>query len=156
MLYIITALKPEAQAFIDKYKLSKTKQNSEISVVISGIGSKNMFNATTNIVNNMNKNDTLINVGICGASKKFSIGELIDASEENLTCVNEEVSETDKYEIVDMESQGFLEATKNINNCYIFKVVSDHFEPHKVTKDKTKALIFNVIDDINLRLKDKI
>jgi len=149
MLYVMCALKPESQAFVDKYKLQKSKQNSQITLVISGMGSENMFNATKNVVANMNEDDIIINVGICGADKKFAIGELIDAREVNLTCVESEVSEHGKYELVDMESRGFLKATTNIKNSYVFKVVSDHFEPHKVTKEKTKSLIFNVIDDIN-------
>jgi len=149
MLYIMCALKSEAQAFVDKYKLSKEKHNSQLTVIVSGIGSENMFKATTNIVKNMNDKDIIINVGICGADKKFHLGQLIDASEHNLTCVDFEISENGVYELVDMESDGFLKATKNIKNSYIFKVVSDHFEPQTVTKEKTKSLIFNVIDDIN-------
>ena len=67
-----------------------------------------------------------------------------------ITCVDEEVSQ-ELYEIVDMESFGFYDALNgsvNEQNIYIFKVVSDHFEPHKVTKDKTKALIFKEIQNI--------
>jgi nucleoside phosphorylase len=156
MLYIICALKPEAQAFVDKYKLSKSKQNSQITLIISGIGSENMFNATKSVVEKMSENDIIINVGICGGDKKFAIGQLIDARSEKLTCVNFEVSQHGKYELVDMESEGFLRATKNLKNSYVFKVVSDHFEPHKVTKEKTKSLIFNVIDDINNIINFKV
>ena len=143
------ALKVEAQAFVDKYKLQKNRQNSQVTLVVSGMGSDNMFEATQSVVKTMSKNDTIINVGICGADKKFFIGELIDAREKNLTCVDSEISEHGKYELVDMESSGFIRATQDIENKYIFKVVSDHFEPHKVSKEKTKSLIFNVIDDIN-------
>jgi hypothetical protein len=149
MLYIMCALKAEAQAFVDKYKLPKNKQNSQIILVVSGMGSDNMFEATQSVVKTMSKNDTIINVGICGGDKKFSIGELIDARDKNLTCVDSEISEHGEYELVDMESDGFIKATKDVDNKYIFKIVSDHFEPHKVTKEKTKSLIFNVIDDIN-------
>ncbi len=45
-----------------------------------------------------------------------------------------------------MESFGFYEAVKEIPNYHIFKVVSDHFEPKRVTKDDTKKLIFDAID----------
>ncbi|PHQ65665.1 MAG: hypothetical protein COB99_02625 [Sulfurimonas sp.] len=149
MLYIMCALKAEAQAFVDKYKLPKNRQNSQITLVVSGIGSENMFEATQSVVKTMSKDDTIINVGICGGDKKFAIGELIETNDKNLRCVNSEVCEHGIHELVDMESDGFLRATKDINNKYIFKVVSDHFEPHKVTKEKAKSLIFNVIDDIN-------
>ena len=47
-----------------------------------------------------------------------------------------------------MESNGFLKAAQDVENKYIFKVVSDHFVPHEVTKEKTKSIIFTVIDDI--------
>jgi len=151
------ALKPEAQAFVDKYRLPKTKQNTQIAVIISGVGTDNMFNTTKDIVKKMQENDIIINVGICGANNKFKIGELLEVyipslnvgTRGSLTCVDAEISTRDDYELVDMESEGFLEATKKIKNRYIFKVVSDHFEPHKVTKEGTKSLIFNVIDDIN-------
>ncbi|WP_373036524.1 hypothetical protein [Sulfurimonas sp.] len=149
MIYIICALKSEAQAFVDKYKLPKNKQNSQITLIISGIGSDNMFNATKSVVAKMNENDIIINVGICGADEKFAIGELIDARDKNLTCVDSEISQQGNYELVDMESEGFLRATQDVKNKYIFKVVSDHFEPQIVTKQMAKSLIFNVIDDIN-------
>lgn len=156
MLYIICALKSEAQAFVDKFKLPKNKQNSQITIVVSGMGSESMFNATKDIVTKMSNKDTIINVGICGGDKKFAIGELIDAREANLTCVESDISEHGKYELVDMESDGFLKATQGVENKYMFKVVSDHFEPHKVTKEKTKSLIFNVIDDINNIINFKV
>ena len=57
MKYIITALKIEAQAFVDKYKLGKSKYNDEISIIVSGLGSSNMFNTTAKIVALMNDDD---------------------------------------------------------------------------------------------------
>jgi len=51
-----------------------------------------------------------------------------------------------------MESYGFYDAVVHnpaIKRFHIFKVVSDHCEPKKVTKEKTKSLLFNVIDAIN-------
>ncbi|WP_324171609.1 hypothetical protein [Sulfurimonas sp.] len=149
MLYIICALKPEAQAFVDKYKLSKSKYNSKITIIISGIGKENMFNTTKIIAKKMTKEDIIINVGICAANKNYEIGQLIDGFKENLTCVDKPISDSGIYTLVDMESSGFIDATKKINNKYIFKVVSDYFEPHMVTKEITKKLIFNTIDDIN-------
>ncbi|MCW9026808.1 MAG: hypothetical protein OQJ77_05780 [Thiovulaceae bacterium] len=153
MIYVIVALKNEAQAFVDKFKLNTSKCNDKISLIISGIGSENMFNTTKNIIKKMNSNDTLVNVGICGASKKYEIGQLLDASSAslrkdiNLTCVDYEVSHNN-YEVVDMESKGFIEASKDVKNKYIFKIVSDHFEPSSVTKNMAKKLIFDKIDEI--------
>lgn len=160
MLYIICALKPEAQAFVDKYKLGKLKKNDDIVVILSGIGVENSFNATKKIVEIMDDSDTILNVGICGGDKKFAIGELLEVcistkSVEGrgfLTCVDSEVSKSGEYELVDMESDGFIQASLDVENKYMFKVVSDHFEPHKVTKQMTKSLVFNVIDDINKQI----
>ncbi|WP_373072028.1 hypothetical protein [Sulfurimonas sp.] len=147
MIYILVALKSEAQAFVERFKLGIDKQNDKLSVVISGMGSENMFKATSEVVAKMKPEDTIINVGICGADKKYSIGQLFDANDINLTCVDHEVSDN-TYEVVDMESKGFIEATKSVQNKRVFKVVSDHFEPKSVTKDMAKKLIFEKIDEI--------
>ena len=146
MIYILVALKAEAQAFVDKYKL-KNYKNDDFHVVISGIGSDAMCKTTTEILQNFTKNDIIINVGICGANKNYFIGQLIDARYEKITCIDYEATDA-KFDIVDMESAGFIEATQDIENSFIFKVVSDHFEPQKVTKDKAKQLIFNQIDEM--------
>jgi len=174
MLYIVTALKSEAQAFVDKYKLRKTKlnnftifSNSSLTIIVSGIGIINSKNATQVILDNFNtsRDDIFLNIGICGANKEFNIGELIiidtisykdekilinKSNINNLTCVDEGIS-FNMYRLVDMESFGFYSAlvSSHVNKIYILKVVSDHFEPSKVTKEFTKSLIFNVIDDIN-------
>ena len=147
MTYIVLALKSEAQAFVDKFKLDKGMKNKNISVHISGMGSENMFKTTSRIVQNMKSDDILVNVGICGASKKYKIGQLLDAMDIKLTCVDYEV-ENNIYDVVDMESSGFISATIGVKNVYMFKIVSDHFEPKSVTKDMAKKLIFNRIDEI--------
>ena len=150
MIYIMVALKAEAQAFVDKYKL-KNYKNDEISIIITGIGSDAMFRATTNILKIFKKDDVILNVGICGANKNYTIGQLIDSRFDKITCSDMEVSKSGSN-IVDMESLGFTNATKNIKNSFMFKVVSDHFEPKKVTKDKAKQLIFNKIDEMMKRV----
>ena len=152
MVYIIVALKAEAQAFVDKFKL-KNYQNDHIKVVISGIGSKAMKEKTIEVLKAFDKKDKILNIGICGANENYTIGELIDARQEEIICVDYEMK-NHKYSIVDMESAGFIEATMGIEESYIFKIVSDHFEPHKVTKDKSKQLIFNQIDEIMKRINN--
>jgi len=171
MLYVITALKPEAQAFVDKFKLVKTKcgdftlhAGKNIKVIVSGIGVENAKIATSAMIKNFKPDecDIFLNIGICGASSEYKIGELLEISSiiyknekfilnENIqhaiTCKDREVYK-DGYNIVDMESFGFYEATKEIKNRYMYKVVSDHFEPHKVTKEKTKALLFDVLQEV--------
>jgi len=178
MLYIVTALKPEAQAFVDRYKLVKSKlgnfsvfSNEQMMLIVSGVGVINSAQATQTFINHydITDDDIYLNVGICGASKSYEIGELIHigevsyehhkkqlpSGERAIRCLDTEARD-EKYEIVDMESYGFYDAVIHspaIKNFYILKVVSDHFEPHKVTKDSTKSLLFNVIDDINLIIK---
>lgn len=168
MIYIVVALKAEAQAFVDKFKLQNYK-NENLCIIISGIGKENMKKATSQVLKEFSDNDTILNVGICGASEKFKIGELLSVcvttqslltsslplvpTLPTLRCVNKEIDNNDKYDIVDMESDGFIQATKDIKNRYIFKVVSDHFEPKRVTKDSAKKLIFNKIDEIMMEIK---
>ncbi|OHE15745.1 MAG: hypothetical protein A2525_00905 [Sulfurimonas sp. RIFOXYD12_FULL_36_11] len=176
MLYIVAALKSEAQAFVDKYKLTKTKCGNftlfigeDLKLVISGIGSAKAKKATSMLIEKFVpiESDIFINVGICGANQKYKIGKLLEIGSviyedktfvinENLshvlTCKESEVYDN-FYEIVDMESFGFYEATKEIRNRRIYKVVSDHFEPSCVTKEGTKMLISSVINEIIQKAK---
>lgn len=176
MTYIVTALKPEAQAFVDKYKLSKNKlgdftlfKNKNMHIIVSGIGSLNAKKATEKLIETFKKNDDdiYLNIGICGGYKNYSIGELVEVgaiiynnetfvlnknTTTKINCLNNEMSQN-IHKLVDMESFGFYEATINKNNVYMYKVVSDHFEPNKVTKEGTKSLIFNVIEEVMQKVK---
>ena len=179
MIYIITALKPEAQAFVDFYKLKKSKlgtyttfTNKNITLIISGLGVTNSRLATQTLINHFDitDDDIYLNIGICGASTEYEIGQLLEIGsityeninyifrdKKEIVCLDYEASDN-TYSIVDMESYGFYDAVIHspaIKNFYIFKVVSDHFEPQKVTKDATKSLIFNVINDINSSIKNR-
>lgn len=180
MIYIVTALKPEAQAFIDKFKFNKKKlgifyifTNERITIIISGLGVSKAKDATKLLIESFETSDKdiFLNVGICGASKSYDVGELIEISSINyenknyllnsrnkstIVCSKTEVSDY-IYELADMESFGFYEAvseSKKIKNSYIFKVVSDNFEPKNVTKEKTKALIFKHIQNILKEVND--
>jgi len=180
LLYIITALKSEAQAYVDKYRLTKSKlgnfilfSNKNIFLIVSGMGVVNARLATQTLINqyDITDEDIYLNIGICGASKKYEIASLLEIgsisydginylfkeSAKELNCVETPHSE-ELFEIVDMESYGFYDAVIHnpaIKRFYIFKVVSDHFEPSKVTKDATKKLISKNIDDINSLLFPK-
>jgi len=174
LYYIITALKSEAQAFVDKYRLKKSKlanfvlfSNEDMFVIVSGMGVINARLATQALINeyDITDEDIYLNLGICGASKQHEIGSLLEVGSVNyegisykfkqdratIVCVDEAISEN-LYEIVDMESYGFYDAVIHnpaIKNFHILKVVSDHFQPEKVTKDETKKLISKNIDAIN-------
>ena len=171
MIYIHTALKSEAQGIIEKYKLSKHIKdgfnyfaNQDLILFVSGIGVENAQTKTTLLLKlfEITINDTLLNIGICGANKSYQIGDIIAIDsifykdeqiilnkrlQNNLTCLDLECS-TDNYDLVDMESYGFYQASKELKNVKIFKIVSDHFEPEIITKEFTKKLIFNNIEKI--------
>ena len=179
MLYIITALKSEAQAYVDKYRLQKSKlgefvlfSNKDIFLLVSGMGVLNARLATQALINqyDITDDDIYLNLGICGASKEYEIGSFMEIgsishdgicyifkdSLEEISCVDKEISEN-IYKVVDMESYGFYDAVIHnpaIKNFFIFKVVSDHFEPQKVTKDRTKKLISKNIDVINTLINE--
>jgi len=169
MLFILFALKSEAQAFVDRFKLKKKKDlnytlfyNNHITAIVSGVGVLNASNAVSFLLNNytIDSDDIFINIGICGASNEYKIGELIQISQVNyknrscklnnqtniLTTLDYKQVQAD-FKIVDMEAFGFCNALKDIkNNKYIFKIVSDHFNPNNLSKDFVKMLIFNKID----------
>jgi len=174
LLYIVIALKAEAQAFVDRYKLKKSKlhhythySNDAMHLIISGMGVNNSREATQSLINeyDMDDADIFLNVGICAADKSYEIGSLLEIgiihynemvytfneNAQEIYCIDTPASD-DAYKIADMESFGFYDAVLHnpaIKNFQIFKVVSDHFEPEKVSKELAKKLLFNKIDAIN-------
>ena len=174
MTYIVLALKSEAQAFVDAFKLKKSKlsqftffSNEQFRLIVSGVGVTNATMATQTLCNHfdIDKDDTFYNVGVCGAHSHYPIGSLLRVgtlhyhnhsyklSEEGitLTCLDEPCATHNKYEAVDMESYGFYDAVIHnpaIQNYAVFKVVSDHYQPHTLTKDMVKSLLFQNIDAI--------
>ena len=168
MIYIHTALKPEAQAVIEKFKLKKLSvnifSNGYIFLIVSGVGNKKTLQILQDFIKNtkISDNECFINIGICASSNKYNIGDLIEISYvkyKGLTfSINDRNKETiasldypsDNIQnnIADMESYGFYQAVKNLKNVRMFKVVSDHFEPKSISKDFVKKLIFENIGDI--------
>ena len=180
LLYIVVALKAEAQAFVDRYKLEKSSlgmyklfNDANIRLIVSGMGVLNARNATQALINayDITDEDIYLNVGICGAESSIALGSLLDFSSveyegieykfkeegEKITCVDKPLSEP-LCKAVDMESYGFYDAAVHnpaIKNFHILKVVSDHFEPESVTKEGAKKLLFNQINAINSLLFPK-
>jgi len=175
MFYIVIALKAEAQAFVDRYKLSKKKlknftfyENEEIRLIQSGVGVENSSRATQTLLDfyDMNDEDIFLNVGVCASDKKYKIGELVEIStiiykekiytlnnrdKESIKCLDTSSSNIEDR-LVDMESFGFYEPlyyATAVKKSYMFKVVSDHFQPQQLTKEGVKSLLFNKIDAIN-------
>jgi hypothetical protein len=91
---------------------------------------------------------------VCGADERYPIGTIIDGLKQDITLVEREIN-TKEFEIVDMESECFLQATSDFKNRYVFRVVSDNFQPHILTKDGVKKLIFDNLDEIMRRIKDE-
>lgn len=172
MIYIVIALKSEAQALVERYKLQKTKlrdatlfYNEQIRLILSGVGVANAMRATQTLIDfyDISDEDIYVNIGICAGSYEHEIGTLFEIGslqykgeeyivhpylEAKLHCVDEEQNEP-SYELADMESFGFYDAVRHssaIKNFHIYKVVSDHFEPEKITKDGTKKLIADVLE----------
>jgi purine-nucleoside phosphorylase len=174
LVYIVTALKSEAQAFVDKYKLTKSSlknytlfSNETMKVIVSGIGVENSRLATQTLINqfDITDDDSYINIGVCGASSKHKVGKLLQIGAiiyedivypfgegVQLHCKNEEINSGD-MEAVDMESYGFYDAVIHnpaIKSFAIYKVVSDHYEPESLTKDMVKSVLFKQLDTLEL------
>lgn len=135
-------------------------------MVVSGIGVTNAREATQALIDayDISDDDIYLNVGICGAQRTIPVGSLLsfgavvyegieyrwEKDSQRLTCVDKPLSKP-SYMAVDMESYGFYDAVIHnpaIKRFHIFKVVSDHFAPQKVTKDGAKKLLFNQIEEI--------
>jgi len=169
MIYIIVATKIEAQAFVERYKLKKSKfknsvsyKNDNLHVIISGVGVEKAKSKAIELKEMLKSADKVLNVGIAGADKNFKIGECLKISkvlykdnsiklnEENLyvlTTVDRAVDNKEFKGIVDMEAFGIAKILKNFD-LDIYKIVSDNFEPKKVTKDFAKKIIFKNLEKI--------
>jgi len=88
MIYIVTALYPEAKPWIEYFQLKKRKtsskfqifQNEDITLIISGIGVLSSSTATAHLltVYHSSPNDTVFNIGIAGAvDNRYDLGETI-------------------------------------------------------------------------------
>ncbi|WP_187646824.1 5'-methylthioadenosine/S-adenosylhomocysteine nucleosidase family protein [Nitrosophilus labii] len=148
-------------------------KGNNIILVITGIGSINAATAVTYMFTLYppTKKDTLINVGIAAGKKKFMIGEIVSVKKvidkcsnkvyflknniniklQQVSCltVYKEQTESIKYDIADMESSGIVIASKKFGiNPIIFKIISDYFEPQKVSKENIYCLINNKVNII--------
>jgi nucleoside phosphorylase len=136
MLYVIVALKAEANKIINTLDLNRSDdkrfsiyENTHIKLIISGIGSINSATATTYLLTKYNakEDDKVLNIGICGSSQlsdikeMFNINKVIDLTtnqvfhltkKENsrsITTSPKPISDKKsiKTPLVDMESSGF-------------------------------------------------
>jgi len=160
MILIHTALLCEAQAVIEKYKLKLIQKNpriytnEKIVLLVSGIGKENSLKNLKLIFKNY-KISKALNVGIAGCSDtNIPIGTLFCTNHHlpniahlPLKTVDTPKVKTQKHNsptLYDMEGSYFLSVAKNwLNekNIFILKVVSDHLDDTKPSKDFVKKLI---------------
>jgi len=170
MKCIVTAIFSEAKAFIELFGLEKSQkkpfevyQNSDVTLIVSGMGKLNSAIATTYISQN-HTFEKIYNIGICGTNDKtkeigrlYGIKSVIDASTSKKYSINQtgeilycfdmiQKGETGvkKPALVDMESFGFYSAAikfyKKDKIC-IYKIVSDHLDTTHITNDFIYRLI---------------
>ena len=157
MILIHTALRCEAQSFIEYYKLKKLNSkiylNDEIIILISGIGKKNTLSSLDYMFLTYDIKKA-INIGIAGCNNiNIKIG--------NLYCTNQNIKEIENLPLItsdtvvtssnamatslyDMEGQYFDQVSQKYlkkENIYIFKIVSDHLSSKILQKDFIKNLI---------------
>jgi len=176
---IVSAFYKEVAPIIKHYKLKKINapfeifKNDEIIVIISGIGKLNSAIASTYLLSKYNIK-FIINFGIVGSSK-FKVGEifLINKINKNLypdilyshpfketyiTSMDEVVTDG-KFNLVDMESEGFFKASTkflDLDKIFIIKIVSDNLVCFRPDSDFMDNLInphleniTNFIDNLN-------
>jgi len=179
MVYLIVAHKQEASVFFKHFTCKRDKTFSKplylhpkFILVITHNGYENASNTTQELFEKFppSKSDTLINFGICAAPKSYSIGELIHVDtlyydtkkqvlfdaipSHSLRCMDSVQSSTTNT-LVDMESFGIYEASKNhflLKNLFFYKLVSDYFEPTSITK----ALLDTILTAITPTMIKKI
>ena len=166
MIYLFVALKIEASAIINYYKLKKISfnhfENDKIYLKICGVGERNFLSSLSLI--KTNKDDKIINFGICGAGNlSLKIGELINISKiqnsnknytlkksvnlKNLTLqsfanpINDDKNLN--CDVVDMEAFCFFEFFKNYEcDIKIIKIVSDYLD----SEIPKKEFIYGIIN----------
>lgn len=161
MTYIFCAFEAEARALIDKYKLSKDQSGpftrfhaSHINLFISGMGQEKATICAEFVKEHFPihpTKDSFINLGICGAHKRFAIGELLEVETlyfdqftftlktsghtlQAVSCktVLTPVSTCPDEDIVEMEAGAFIQVLSDAfspEHFHVLKLVSDHCEP---------------------------
>ncbi|MCQ2466205.1 MAG: hypothetical protein MJ166_01670 [Clostridia bacterium] len=161
MITFITALYEEAKSIINTYKMKKRLDetffqyfaSSEAELIITGSGYSNAYKAVTRhfSLREPSIDDIVINVGICGASSDYSVGELYYINRINdcvfdrtyypdllykssfrqtaVSSFNKVVTNTDEVSgLVDMEAGAIYDALSayfSPDRVFFFKVVSD-------------------------------
>lgn len=148
-------------------------KNTEITLLISGVGKIKSVVALTYLLSktDISPEDLLINIGICGCKDKtvalgsiFLCNKIIDNDTKHTFYpdiifkhnFNESSIETTSLldnnpkkfsgNLIDMESSGIYEAASTFlqpHQIFFIKIVSDHLNTSKITKDNISKLISN-------------
>ena len=177
MNFYSVALNCEAQAIIDALGLIKSThtpfsiyENKNTKLIISGIGVINTAMATTYLLTKFDakKDDTIINIGIAGASFEANKGEFYfvnkiiyhdkvlqlsknsDKTYKKLTTFDTPQNDKKKIKnsLVDMEGYGFFVAAKKFiasENIQVLKVVSDMVEDTIPLEKEVVSLIEKLV-----------
>lgn len=149
-------------------------RGEDILLLVTGIGKINTLMSVSTLLGWRipERKDILINIGICGAPSTFEIGEpllihqIIDNGrcyypdilythtlrESTLTSVESPQASASTFP-VDMESAGVFQAASRffkLHQIAFLKIVSDHFEPHNVTKEGVMALLKSHIPTVEI------
>ena len=173
MTLFIIALQAEAKPLIDLYSLKSetdapypTYHDSEISVIISGIGMLNASAATAYALSRFSP-ATVINYGTCAAANDrhaigtlWQIDKLVDTCSDRVYHLVKRVSlaphaslhtlprptstnKKTKITLADMEAAGFYTAACHFlkrDQIVILKVVSDYMEEKILSQEEHNAL----------------
>jgi len=157
MTLIHTALFAEAKPIIEYLKLKfiqkkpyRLYQRDNIVLVVTGMGEKTLIIKEILSQYHIKK---AINIGIAGCKdKNIPIGALFctthnlpHISHSTITTVKEPLNNPNnlKTTLVDMETDYFLEATEDIEEVYVFKVVSDYLD----TTIPSKQFVWKLIEN---------
>jgi len=172
MTYFVLALSAEARPLLTHFGLKRidalpyplyTDENSVL--IVTQPGYENALMATSALLGYRppEKEDILLNIGLCAAPESFEIGTLLLAhkisygihdyypdilflhpnDEIDLRTVDAAVSSTESM-AVDMEAHAVYKAASRFFKTHqmaFLKIVSDHFAPDNVTKELAIRLI---------------
>ncbi len=177
MIYIVCALYFEAEYFIKKLELERNRDFDKFDIyssdkyflIITGSGKINSAAALAYALSSrkINKNDILINFGICGSLNKnlklgdcFFINKIMDydsgyiyypetifktyKSEQRLLTVSQKIFEHDSNCLIDMEASAVYSVGSKFFKSYqimFFKILSDYSDVDILDKAQISKFI---------------
>ena len=150
--------------------------NTEIKLLITQMG---LDNAKENSIKYFNhyhpqENDILINIGICAAQKRHKLADILfinnvqnSSYHINLTPIKykeyktsslmsfDTIQTQERDGCADMEAYSVVSSALDFfkkENIFVIKIVSDHFEPHTISKEG----VLKMMQEQNSELKEII